>query len=110
MRSMIRVLLLSFAATLLLAPVSIHAEGTRTPVVNRRERRQRRRIRRGVKSGQLTKDEAKGLRKEETQIRQEKREMKSDGNVTPEERKQLNQDLNKTSHDIYQEKHDAETR
>jgi len=84
--------------------------GTHDPAVKAREHRQQARIRQGVRSGELTKDEAKGLRKEERGIRQEERQFKSDGKLTPAERAKLHSDLNKTSKDIYQEKHDAEKR
>jgi len=84
--------------------------GDRSPGVNKREHRQKERIKHGVKSGQLTKDEAKGLRAEQKAIREKEREMKSDGVLTREERKDLHQDLNEASQNIHEEKHDAETR
>lgn len=80
------------------------------PVVNGRQHLQRDRIAQGVRSGQLTKDEAAKLHQEEKSIRQEEQGYRSDGKLTPAERKDLQQDLNKVSKDIYQEKHDAETR
>ncbi len=82
----------------------------RDPGVNARQENQQDRIAQGVKSGQLTKDEAKGLEKTEKDIRQEERQDKSDGVMTKDERKDLHQDLNAASKSIYQEKHDAETR
>lgn len=78
--------------------------------VARREHRQHHRIRQGVKSGELTKDEAKTLRTEQKEIREERHEMMSDGHLTKDEHKQLNQDLNAASQNIYEEKHDAEKR
>jgi len=84
--------------------------GTRDPGVNARQHRQNERIHQGVRSGELTKEEAKGLRQERREIRKEEREYKSDGKLTKDERKDLHQDLNKASRDIYQEKHDAEKR
>ena len=93
------------------APTLMHAEpATRSPGVNRRERHQRRRIKQGVKSGELTKDEAKKLRNEQKSIHREEREMKSDGSLTAEERAKLRQDQNAASKDIYEEKHDDEKR
>jgi hypothetical protein len=38
------------------------------------------------------------------------RAYRADGKLTPAERKDLHQDLNQTSKDIHQEKHDSETR
>jgi len=90
--------------------VAADEPGTHDPGVKARERVQKARIRQGVKSGELTKGEAKGLRKEERGIRQEEHQFKSDGHLTAAERAKLHSDLNKTSKDIHQEKHDAEKR
>jgi hypothetical protein len=80
------------------------------PAVNARQHEQEARIRQGARSGQLTRDGAKGLQKEERAVRQEERDFKSDGKLTPEERAKLKTDLNKVSQDIYNEKHDGEVR
>lgn len=82
----------------------------RDPGVNHRQHDQNHRIRQGVQSGQLTRDEAKDLRSQQKAIRQEERAYKSDGRLTQEERKDLHQDMNDLSKDIYQEKHDGEVR
>ncbi len=84
--------------------------GIRDRGVNARQREQQGRIQEGVRSGELTKSEAKGLEKEERNIRVEERQFKSDGKLTAEERQKLHSDLNKTSKDIHTEKHDAEVR
>ena len=88
-----------------LPPVHPHA-----PVANGRQHLQHDRIAQGVRSGQLTKEEAAKLHQGEKGIRQEERAYRADGKLTPTERKDLQQDLNNTSKDIYQEKHDGETR
>jgi hypothetical protein len=80
------------------------------PAVNHRQHRQEHRIEQGVRSGELTTAETKGLRKEERSIRQEERAYKSDGKLTRAERKDLHHDLNQASKDIYREKHDDEKR
>ncbi len=80
--------------------------GDKDPGVNRRQENQDDRIKQGIRSGELTKEEAKELGKEEKEIRKEEKEYKSDGTLTKEERKDLHQDLNEASKDIYQEKHD----
>lgn len=82
----------------------------RDPGVNARQHHQHDRIAQGVRSGSLTKDEAQGLRSEQRSIRQEERQYKSDGALTRDERKDLHQDLNVASRNIYSEKHDAEAR
>ena len=81
----------------------------RDPGVNRREHNQEGRIGQGVRSGQLTKEEAQGLAATQKEIRQEEKAYKSDGVLTKDERKDLHQDLNAASKEIYSEKHDAET-
>ncbi len=82
----------------------------RDPGVNARQGFQRDRIGQGVRSGELTKDEAKQLAGEQRAIRKEERAYKSDGKLTKDERKDLHQDLNAASKDIYEQKHDAEKR
>jgi hypothetical protein len=83
---------------------------TADPRVNRRQHVQRDRIRQGVRSGELNREEAATLRHEQRQIRREERAYKSDGVLTRAERKDLHQDLNAASQNIYEEKHDAEKR
>ena len=95
---------------LVAAAVCANGAGIRDKGVNARQRNQQERIAEGVRSGELTKSEAKGLEKEERNIRQEERQFKSDGKLTLQERQKLHSDLNKTSKDIYSEKHDAEVR
>jgi hypothetical protein len=78
--------------------------------VNARQHNQHDRIAQGVRSGELTRDEANALRTRERSIRQEERQYKSDGMLTRGERKDLHRDLNAAGRSIYGEKHDAETR
>jgi len=84
--------------------------GTHDPRINHRQHHQHERIAQGVKSGELTKDEAKDLRGDQKELRQEEQAYKADGKLTKAERKDLHEDLNKNSKEIYQEKHDAEKR
>ena len=86
------------------------AEPPHDPGVHARQQRQEQRIKQGVRSGELTKDEARKLREEQRAIRREERVYKADGKLTREERKDLHQDLNDLSKDIYTEKHDGEKR
>jgi hypothetical protein len=78
---------------------------TATPVVRERQKNQQRRIRQGVKSGELTKGETRRLEAEQGKIQADKLAAKSDGTVTPAERKQLHREQNKASRDIYRKKH-----
>ncbi|MFN7946140.1 MAG: hypothetical protein U0Z53_12370 [Blastocatellia bacterium] len=86
------------------------APGTRTPGVTDRQQNQQRRIRRGVRSGELTRKETRRLEKEQKEIHQEKKEAKADGTVTAQERREIHKDQNKASRDIYRAKHNRRTR
>jgi len=86
------------------------APPTRDPGINERQANQSARIVQGVKSGELTHDEAQGLRDERRDIRELEQGYKSDGTLTKDERKDLNQELNGQSQSIYAEKHDDEKR
>ena len=68
------ILIMTFAAPVFAGPKS--------PGVDRREHKQKQRIKQGIKSGALTKEEGK----------------------------ELHQDLNEASKNIAEQKHDAETR
>ena len=104
MKGYVNVILLS---ALVAAPAFA---GNSDPGVNHRQAKQHARIEQGVRSGQLTRDEAKSLRTQQRAIRQEEREMKSDGKLSPAERKQLHQDQNQASKDIRSQKHDNDVR
>lgn len=71
---------------------------------------QRRRIRQGVRSGELTKAETVNLRKGQKDIRQDKRQARADGVVTPTERKEIRQEKRQESRKIYRKKHNGRTR
>jgi hypothetical protein len=77
----------------------------RDPGVNQRQGNQTGRIVNGVKSGELTHDEAQDLRDGRREIRHTEQEYKSDGTLTRDERIDLHQDLNEQSKDIYEAKH-----
>jgi len=76
----------------------------------RYNRHERRRIERGIRSGQLTGDEARGLRERQRQIRQERRGYRSDGTITRDERRDLHRDRRELSRQIYRERHDNDRR
>ncbi|MEK6771573.1 MAG: hypothetical protein AABY62_08050 [Pseudomonadota bacterium] len=78
--------------------------------IDQRQHNQADRIKQGVRSGELTRDEARGLVKEQRDIRQTERQYKSDGVLTRDERRDLHQQQNQASRHIYQEKHDGEKR
>lgn len=82
----------------------------RDPGVNQRQTNQTGRIVNGVKTGELTHDEAAELRDGRREIRQTEQAYKSDGTLTKDERIDLHQDLNQQSQDIYEAKHNDVTR
>lgn len=78
--------------------------------LHREERRDDRRIAQGIRNGELTRGEAQSLRQERRAIHTEQHAYRADGKLDVAERKDLHQDLNQFSRDIYAEKHDAEKR
>jgi hypothetical protein len=82
---------------------------TKTPVINQRQKNHHARIKQGVKSGELTKGEARKLHGEEKTIQTEKQMSKVDGKVTPAERAKIRKDQRKASKDIYRLKHNDKT-
>jgi polyhydroxyalkanoate synthesis regulator phasin len=98
------------ALVLSLVGAPAFAEGTRDPGVNQRQHAQKQRIQEGVQSGELTRPEARRLTREQRKIRAKERLYKADGELTAAERKDLHQDLNKTSGQIYRQKHDNQER
>lgn len=81
------------------------APGQQTPGVDRRERRQSRRIKQGVRSGSLTRREARNIAAQQARIRRHERRAKSDGVVTARERASLQRRENRASRNIYRKKH-----
>ena len=78
--------------------------------IDHRQFDQRNRIQQGIRSGELTRGEARDLFAEQRGIRQEEREYRADGVFTRDERRDVQQDLNAASRHIYNETHDAQER
>ncbi|HEX8161426.1 MAG TPA: hypothetical protein VF538_06110 [Pyrinomonadaceae bacterium] len=85
-----RLLLLGVAALLLAGSTDALAQGHRHVRYNDRQDRQR--VRRGIRSGQITRDEARQIRERERQIRAGRRAYRSDGTITRDERRDLRRD------------------
>jgi hypothetical protein len=104
---------LLIAATLFSAAVITQARnmsGQTTPSVDRRERRQGRRIRHGVRSGSLTRREAGRVAAQQARIRRHERRAKADGRVTARERASIQRRENRASRNIYRKKHNNRNR
>jgi hypothetical protein len=93
-----------------LLPAQQATDTVKTPMVRRRQVNQQKRIHQGVKSGELTRLEARKLEREQARVQRSKVRAKSDGQVTPRERLRLQRQQNKASRDIYRQKHDGQTR
>ncbi len=83
---------------------------TRDPGINHRQEQQGDGIRQGVRSGELTRVEARNLREERQRIAAKERQYKSDGHLSRAERQDLQHDLDALSRDIKHEKHDNQER
>jgi len=105
MKITICILALSF-----IVPSISFSQGGGRKVIRKRQHREERRIRQGVKSGELTKEEAIELQKQQHKIRKARKEALKDGTMTPEERKKITEMENQASQQIYEEKHDEEKR
>jgi hypothetical protein len=81
------------------------------PAVNARQHHQAERIKDGVTNGSITRAEADRLRADEAAIRAEERVYRRSGDgLTPQERKDLERDLNQTSREIVRAKHNGKSR
>ena len=79
-------------------------------VETQRDANQQQRIEEGLQSGELNTKEAGRLERQEQAIdKQEAHAMKSGGTLTPQEQARINREQNQVSHDIYRQKHDAQT-
>ena len=104
-----RVVSILLAITFVVA-LGISASAQQTPSVDRREYRQQRRIRQGVRSGRLSRREAARLERQQARTRRLEARAKSDGVVTRRERARLQRRENRTSRHIYRQKHDRNRR
>lgn len=89
---------------------STNSFAQKTPRGKARMKVQKTRIKRGVKSGSLTKRETARLKNQRTNIKRNVKTAKSDGKVTVKERRSLHRQLNRSSKSIYRAKHNNRTR
>lgn len=113
MKSTIQITFLSAALTILALPVVAQSTDASAPVtgqtINQRKENQQDRIANGVKSGELTAGETANLEKKESNLNHEEKDMRSldNGKLTVADKTTLNQQQNKLSGQIYQDKHNA---
>lgn len=99
----------------LVAPLAATAQAQTTDQhrhsINARERRQERRIHQGVRSGELTRREARRLQAQQARIRvNEAYARRSGGRFTARERARIQRQENRASRRIYRQKHDRQDR
>ncbi len=95
---------LFIAASFVIVTAAVNAQTT--PVINQTQKTEKRRIRQGVKSGELNNAEARRLRKEQKRIARMERRAKADGTVTRAERKRIKREQRAASRHIAKQKHD----
>ncbi len=94
------------AAGLLISAAAFAADGAGSA---QRDVNQQERIEQGLKSGELSTHEAARLEREDAVVDHMQARAMKDGNVSAVEKARLTAAQNKVSHDIYREKHDAQT-
>jgi len=99
----------NFALAAALALISVPALAD-TPRLDAREQNQRDRIAQGIRSGELTRPEARRLIAGERQLHRHERHARSDGTVTRGERIALGRHAHRMSARIYRQKHDSQSR
>lgn len=97
-------------AAVALAVASASFAGDNTPRLDQREANQKARIQQGVRSGELTRPEARRLAAGQVHLRNAEARAKADGEVTRAERARLQHKADKQSRRIYRQKHDAQDR
>lgn len=92
------------------APHAYQSIKHRDSGIDDRQEQQADLIRQGVRSGELTRAEARDLKSDYRDVLKQEREYKSDGYLSHSERRDLQKDMNALSKDIYTAKHDADKR
>ena len=78
--------------------------------VGARQQNQKARIRQGVKSGELTRNEARQLIKGQAKVRAVEKKALKDSEITRKEVRKLDRSLDKSSQKIFRQKHDNQDR
>ena len=108
MKKQIALILASFAIVVGMS-MATNAQTRRYHNINAREREQQTRITEGIRSGALTNREAARLENEQARLDRVEARYRASGNgLSRGERIKLERDLNRTSRDIYRQKHDGQ--
>lgn len=76
--------------------------------IKQTQKNQAKRIKQGVKSGELTKREARKLVQGQKKVNRMKKNAKADGVITKRERVKIKKEQKKQSAKIYKQKHDSQ--
>ena len=95
---------------LLLSVIALLLGGTATEASAQRRNNDRQRIRSGIRSGQITREEARQIRERQRQIRAERRAARSDGVITREERREIRRDRREQDRYIRSQRRDDDRR
>ena len=90
--------------------VTFFSSAQTTPRVAKKQVKQSVRIAEGVASGELTRHEAKQLKRQQKHIQIEKKIARADGVVTRAEKAHIRHDQRVANRTIYRQKHDSQSR
>lgn len=96
------------AVVFILGASSVSMAGPRG--INSRQHREQQRINQGIRSGELTRLEARRVEAGLSRIRRDERRARSDGDLSPRERARLHRELNRESRAIHRQTHDEQDR
>jgi hypothetical protein len=82
----------------------------RSPLITGKQIKQERRIKQGVRSGELTRTEARMLKAEQKRVKLMKKGAVADGKITRRERTLIRKNQRIASKHIYRQKHDGQSR
>lgn len=105
MKKLFAVILLVIVSSFVVPINGSNPPGQQTRSIDRREYRQSRRIRRGIRSGSLNRRETARLARQQARIRAHERRAKADGVVTRRERARIQRQENRANRNIYRQKH-----
>jgi len=96
------------AAMFVLGASAVSMAGSRG--IDRRQHREQQRINQGIRSGELTRMEARRLQAGLLRIRRDERRARADGRLSQRERARLHRELSRESRSIYRQTHDGQDR
>jgi hypothetical protein len=96
-------------AAAVLASGAVAIDAARADTFSDRLQNQRHRLEQGIESGDLTRNEARKLRRQQQDLREERRDLAEDG-ITNRERRVLRREFDQQSDRIHDQRHDGQDR